>query len=522
MATGSEVKVEEYFQCLICNQPVTKPKLLLCLHTFCEDCVQKEYHGRGVKCPICGMMTNEDLTTLKDNVFVANLQKKVKKQQQILASNELRCVSCEDSASPEFMCLECDKLLCTKCLHTHQVLMTDHKKYVQTLGTLRKLDSDEFLKILRRPKHLFCSTHDDQQLSLYCTTCSVWLCVLCLVLEHKDHNCCGIRKQIAAQKNEFREMLGTVEENERKFSKTQGDLELLIDKLNSGKYNMEELIRARVTAAIEKVKEEEDRLLNELKELHSARIQKLQEDLMRTENVLKRMSASKSLVAQLLRYATEQEVLELQGSIKSALTSLREEKPLNVQMANTVIDFQECWTYPEKMLGNLIITKLRPEAVPDGKIRLSGHKTPTLYVKEDMEHTSRKCCDKRKRDADTETQPPTKQCVKEEAGKSVEGTSSTSSNYWVHSPTPRIENVISCVEDDGKQTESFVPDTIEGIEDTSATKYVVKMFGKLVGEGGLHKTPQDGSGPQIAAPEAERRGSATGVELIQIDSENSN
>ncbi|XP_072355189.1 protein PML-like [Scyliorhinus torazame] len=428
MATGSELKVEEYFQCLICNQPVTKPKLLLCLHTFCEGCVQKEYHGKGVECPICGMMTNGDLNSLPDNVFAANLQEKVKKQQQILASNELCCVSCEDSATPEFMCLECDKLLCTKCLHTHQVLMTDHKKYVQTLGTLRKLDSDEFLKILRRPKHLFCSTHDDQQLSLYCTTCSVWLCVLCLVLEHKDHNCCGIRKQIATQKNEFREMLGTVEENERKFSKTQGDLELLIDKLNSGKYNMEELIRARVTAAIEKVKEEEDRLLNELKELHSARIQKLQEDLMRTENVLKRMSASKSLVSQLLRYATEQEVLELQGSIKSALNSLREEKPLNVQMANTVIDFQECWVYPEKLLGNLIITKLRPEAVPDGKLRLSGHKTPNLYVKEclpimipkaffkrDMEQTSRKCCDKRKRDADTETQPPTKQCVKEEA-----------------------------------------------------------------------------------------------------------
>ncbi|XP_078082927.1 protein PML-like [Mustelus asterias] len=459
MATGSEVKVEEYFQCLICNEPVSKPKLLQCLHTFCEDCLQKECHKKSVKCPICEMITKGDPASLQDNILVENLQSKVKKQQQILASKELCCASCEDSTPPEFMCLECDKLLCTKCLHTHQVLMTDHKKYVQTLGTLRKLDSDEFLKILRRSKDLVCSTHDNQYLSLYCTTCSVWLCVLCLVLEHKDHNCCGIRKQIATQKNELRDMLGAVQVNETNFSKTKGDLEMLIDKLNNGKYNVEELIKARVNAAMEKVKEEEGRLLNELKELHSDRIQKLQEGLMKTENVLKRMSVSKSLVSQLLRYATEQEVLELQGSIKTAFSNLQNEKPLNVHMEKTVIDFQECWVYPEKMLGKLVITKLRPEIVPDRKLRLSEHNTPNSYDKEDMERTSQKCCDKRKRDADTETQPPIKQYVKEEAGKSVNGTSSASSNYRVHSPTPRIESVISCVEDDGKQTESFVLDT---------------------------------------------------------------
>ncbi|XP_067911513.1 protein PML-like isoform X2 [Heterodontus francisci] len=455
MATGSEVRVEEYFQCLICNQPVTKPKLLLCLHTFCEDCLRKEYRGKGVKCPICEMVTAGDPTSLQDNILVANLQSKVNKQQQILASVELCCASCEDSTPPEFMCLECDKLLCTKCLHTHQVLMTDHKKHVQTLGTLRKLDSDEFLKILRRPKHLFCSTHDDQQLSLYCRTCSVWLCVLCLVLEHKDHNCSGIRKQIATQKNELREMLGAVQENETKFSKTQGDLEMLVDKLNGDKYKMEELIKARVIAAIEKVKEEENRLLNELKELHSAEIQKLQEGFTKTENVLKRMTVSKSLVSQLLRYATEQEVLELQGMIKTALNSLQKEKPLNVQMANTVIDFQECWVYPKKMLGNLIITKFRP----DQRLPLPGCNPAASCSKEVMAHTSQTLCDKRKYDAAGERQPPKKQRVKEEPSNSAEGISTTFPNYHLNSPTPHIESVISCAEDDGKQTESVILDT---------------------------------------------------------------
>uniref|UniRef100_UPI00398E412E protein PML-like n=1 Tax=Pristiophorus japonicus TaxID=55135 RepID=UPI00398E412E len=460
MATGSEARVEEYFQCLICNQPATRPKLLMCLHTFCEDCLQHECNEKGVTCPICEMVTKGSLVSLQDNILVANLQSKISKQQQILASTTLCCASCEDSSSPEFMCLECDKMLCTKCLHTHQVLMTDHKKHVQTLGTLRKLDSDEFLKILRKPKHLFCNTHDDQQLSLYCSTCSVWLCVLCLVLEHKDHRCSGIRKQIAAQKDELREMLGAVQENKEKFVKTQGELEMLVDKLNNDKYKMEELIRARVAAAIEKVKEEESRLLNELKELHAINTHKLQQRLSRTENVLKRMMVSKGLVTQLLRYATEQEVLELQGTIKSALHRLREERPLDFHTENTVIDFQECWVYPKNMLGNLIITKLRHESVSDGRSQLPGHNPAVLSCQEDMTRMPQTSVDKRKCDAVGEAQVSKKQCVKEEPCNSTEGVFISSPDDRAYSPTPRIECVTSGAGGDGIQAPSVTLDTV--------------------------------------------------------------
>ncbi|XP_060699806.1 protein PML-like [Hemiscyllium ocellatum] len=467
MATGSEVKVEECFQCLLCNQPVTKPKLLQCLHTFCVDCLQQERSGTGVKCPICEMVTRGDPSSLQDNILVANLQNKVKKHRQILDTAELSCTSCEASTSPEantppeFMCLECDKFLCSKCFHIHQVLMIDHQKHVQTLGTLRKLDSDEFLKILTRPKHLFCSTHDDQQISLYCRTCSVWLCVLCLVLEHKDHNCCGIRKQIVTFKNDLRETLGSVQENETKFSKTQEDLEMLVDKLNNDKYKMEELINARVRAAIEKVKEEESRLLNELKDLHSARVQKLQESLTRTENTLKRMTVSKTLVSQLLRYATEQEILELQGTVKSALLGLQREQPLDVQMENAVINFQECWALPKKMLGNLIISKMKLNSVPDENVQLPQYNNPERCGTKDSMQRSLKYCDKRKCDAQAETLPPMKQCVKEEASKSAEATVTiSSSNNSTCSSVPCIESVTSYAQDNERRTDSSILDTV--------------------------------------------------------------
>ncbi|XP_048411732.2 protein PML-like isoform X2 [Stegostoma tigrinum] len=467
MATGSEVRIEEYFQCLLCNQPVTKPKLLKCLHTFCVDCLQQESSGTGIKCPICEMVTRGDPSSLQDNILVANLQNKVKKQHQIRDTAELSCAFCDASSSPEvrtspeFMCLECDKFLCNKCFNIHQVLMVDHQKHVQTLGTLRKLDSDEFLKILTRPKHLFCNTHDDQQISLYCNTCSVWLCVLCLVLEHKDHNCCGIRKQIVTLKNDLREMLGSVQENETKFSKAQGDLEMIVDKLNSDKYKMEELINARVRAAIEKVKEEESRLLNELKELHSARVQKLQESLTRTENVLKRMTVSKSFVSQLLRYATEQEILELRGTVKSALLSLQKEQPVDVQMENTVINFKECLALPKKMLGNLILSKTKLNSVLDENLQLPQYNSPDRCGTKDLKQRFLKCCDKRKCDTEVETQTPMKQCVKEEANKSTEETVTTfSPNYSTCSPLPCIENVTSYAGNKEKQTELSILDTV--------------------------------------------------------------
>lgn len=453
LATG----LEEYFQCGLCNKPSTSPKLLECLHTFCAGCLERESNGNDVTCPICEMVTKKGLSSLPDNIFVSNLQNSVRKQQQILESAEQRCASCEENTSAEFVCLECDKVLCNKCLHTHQVLMPDHKKHVETLGTLRKLNSDEFLKILRRSKDLLCSSHENQTISLYCRTCSMWLCVLCMLLEHKDHDCTPVRKQISLLKSELQETLAAIVTKQEEFVESQSQLELLVDDVNKDKYKLTDMIEARVQAAQQKVKEEERRLLNELQELHSSKTHKLQESLNSIENVLKRMEVSKNMVSQLLRYATEQEILKLHGTIKSALAELRKEKPMDVHVDNTIIDFQESCKFPEKMLGNLMITRLKHKSTLDGKSSLPGCRI-AVNVKEVGE--SLKCnFNKRKCYAAEEAEASKKLCMKEEPSSFTEDDSTAGPSSHQQSRTPSIECVTVITDSDGQEQMPMFMDT---------------------------------------------------------------
>ncbi|XP_051888082.1 protein PML-like [Pristis pectinata] len=459
MANESVTRLEEYFQCCLCNRSATSPKLLQCLHTFCAGCLERECSGNDVRCPICEMVTKSSVSSLQDNILVSNLQSCLKVQQQILANVKLDCTSCEGNNGAEFICPECDKLMCSNCLQVHNVLMADHTRYVQTLGTLRKLNSDEFLKILRRSKELSCSTHENQQISLYCSSCSMWLCVLCVLVEHRDHNCITVRKQITQQKSELRETLAAIQTNQAKFAESQSQLEQLVDKLNRDKYKLEDLIKARVSAALQKVREEESRLLSELQELHLSKTQKLQECLTSMENTLKRMAVSRDMVSQLLRYATEQEMLKLQGIIKSALSRLQKEKPMDVQVENTIIDFQECCVFPERMLGSLIITRMRPESSSDRNFQLPGCSI-AAQCKEEVDETPKCSFNKRKCHTAEETQSSKKQCLQEEPSNSAEGDCTAGCSGSAQGAGLCIESVTSVAETDKEELMPVFLDTV--------------------------------------------------------------
>ncbi|XP_059839265.1 protein PML-like [Hypanus sabinus] len=476
MAKELVTSFEEIFQCYLCSRPTTSPKLLQCLHTFCAGCLERECQQDDVKCPICEMVTHSSVSSLRDNILVSNLQNSMRKQQQIMGSGELHCASCEGVTLAEYMCPECDKLLCSKCLAVHQVLMADHTKHVQTLGTLRKLNSDEFLKILRRSKELPCSIHEDQQINLFCRTCSSWLCVLCVLLEHKDHNCITVRKQITLQKDELRDTLTDIERSQENFEKFHTQLEELVDKLNKDRYKLEDMIKARVAAALEKVKEEERRLLSELEELHLSKTRKFQECLTSTQNVLRRMAVSRNVVSQLLRYATDEELLRLQGMIKLALNQLQAEKPMDVQVENSIIDFKECCVFPKKMLGSLIITRMMPESTSEQNFKSLGCDVAAPCNKEvgetskcnlnkrkrlesEEEQVFKKPCQKEESSNNIEaeeTQVFKKPCLKEEPSNHIEALPNAGPGGTVQSPSHCIENVISVVDLNGQeQTDKF-------------------------------------------------------------------
>ncbi|KAI8506094.1 hypothetical protein Bbelb_164470 [Branchiostoma belcheri] len=127
-------QIQQELSCSICLELFTRPKVLPCQHTFCQDCL-KDHARRGgtFQCPNCRQEINlpqKGVASFPTNNLVANL---------------------------------CD--------------------------TLRKRDKE---KDKNQPK-VKCPQHRSKDVNLYCNWCQVPVCVKCLGENHKGHSATSVK-----------------------------------------------------------------------------------------------------------------------------------------------------------------------------------------------------------------------------------------------------------------------------------------------------------------------------------------
>jgi len=75
---------EEFMNCPVCKKTFETPKLLPCLHSFCERCLQNSLQASGIQqgqaflCPLCRndcVLPKKGVSALPSNVFIETLQK---------------------------------------------------------------------------------------------------------------------------------------------------------------------------------------------------------------------------------------------------------------------------------------------------------------------------------------------------------------------------------------------------------------------------------------------------------------
>ncbi|XP_066296953.1 uncharacterized protein [Branchiostoma lanceolatum] len=131
------------FDCSICLQMFTRPKVLPCGHTFCKDClVTYVKDGWSCKCPTCkrpaylnGKKGSEGVESLTDNISLGNLRDDfasltiINKQgreveRHVQLTNQQVCVK-HYGMEVKFYCPSCEEVICGECIvdehNTHGV-----------------------------------------------------------------------------------------------------------------------------------------------------------------------------------------------------------------------------------------------------------------------------------------------------------------------------------------------------------------------------------------------------------------
>ncbi|XP_033102559.1 E3 ubiquitin-protein ligase TRIM71-like [Anneissia japonica] len=119
-------------ECAICLNRFHQPKTLKCMHTYCQQCIQKwvETHGK-IECPTCGQqhdLTKGDLKQqLASNTMISQLLEYVMKTEE---QKPTKCSFCDNQ--PAYHCSTCQLYLCEgNCIKQHKAvpLTKDHPLY---------------------------------------------------------------------------------------------------------------------------------------------------------------------------------------------------------------------------------------------------------------------------------------------------------------------------------------------------------------------------------------------------------
>ncbi|XP_048467147.1 protein PML-like isoform X2 [Rhincodon typus] len=371
--TSAASLVPEEFECGVCSKQLDRPKLLPCLHSICQECLQAEKANPvGATCPVCSAPVDEDVTNAQDNTFAANLLSKLQLQKRIEVGLDIWCSLCQacgDDKPAISLCFECDHFMCLRCCHSHQLLTERYRHLVKTLDELRTLGCEEFVTFARKGKQTICPDHKEQNVRFFCKTCSMSICCTCLLLSHisPDHCYHDIKQEVILKKEELKQMVETIQENHNKFIEAHNQLKCLKESLDIAKNNTEALIKRKASATIEEIDRQGDALLTELESGCSSVERRLTNSLNNAEQIIKRLGAGKVQAENLLRFGSSEEMMVMYNTINSALTAVVTETFEDLSKEDTWIEFIECTLETQNLLGTLFCKEEPIEEADDSE-----------------------------------------------------------------------------------------------------------------------------------------------------------
>ena len=314
-------ELEREITCSIYQEHYTEPKVLPCLHYYCNKCVLRlalrTGTGKPFSCPECrceATLPEGGVDELKTAFFVNRLKTTVSTMERAHGKVEVKCELCSDSGDKaEAFCRQCAMFICKDCIKQHKRLKTYLSHEVASLEDLKQGRAKPIA--VKEPPTKSCPNHDEP-LIIYCFDCESLICHHCTVKDHRDHNFEFCKIASSKTKQNLLENLNPLKSQRESVAKAIDNVQTSMLELKAQGGSVASSIQTSFTDLREILDKHEQELLVEAAGIVQQKIDRLSVQ----EKTLSLASAEVQSVVdytkQCVRHCTDNEVMSTHAEIR--------------------------------------------------------------------------------------------------------------------------------------------------------------------------------------------------------------
>ncbi|XP_030580752.1 E3 ubiquitin-protein ligase TRIM21-like [Archocentrus centrarchus] len=315
MSAASNLRSEDQFLCSICLDVFTDPVSTPCGHNFCKTCITQHWDiNQRSQCPMC-KETFSTRPQLHVNTFISEMVAQFRREAQQKASSSS---SEQQAAKPGEV--PCD--VCTgtklKALKSCLVCLTSYcQTHLEPHLTKKGLKRHQLVEPEENLEGRMCTKHD-KPLELFCKTDQTCVCMLCSVLDHKNHEFVPLREEYEGKKAELGKTEAEIQQMIQKRRLKIQEIKESV-KMSKDAADREEAEGVQVfTALMESVERGLKELMKEIKDKQEATEKQAEGLIKDLEQEVSELMKRSSEVEQLSRSEDHLHLLQSFSSLKAA------------------------------------------------------------------------------------------------------------------------------------------------------------------------------------------------------------
>lgn len=321
----SEVLREDYLSCKICYELYRTPKLLPCLHTYCEQCLGQLVIEGSLNCPECRIKVpvKDGVKNLKSNFFINSLLELLQPKQ----TKDLVCSVCATAKkhlTAVSRCLDCHDFLCQSCSLGHGCSRATVSHRVVDLEMFLNGQHDSEV---RSRQEMFCLDHSQEPLRFFCDTCNAPICRDCRLLGHFQHHVISMADAIKKKKPEVNQLIEGLGSNISKIIRWKEEVTESLGILSRTTETIKTSIISyidEVTALLQSQKEAAFKELDNIIEQETAAILVVRGEL---DSQLDRAVSSREFSQKMMDFGSDSEIMSLEEMMRESIQELQSFTP---------------------------------------------------------------------------------------------------------------------------------------------------------------------------------------------------